>query len=265
MPLLRAKVLACGRAGGLGRIVVAIALALIGAFGFGLVLGWFTYFSNRHHRSNQASLVGLASLAGIVAAGAIMSLFGELRSELLGAYGIGLAIGFFAYFAMLLVLVEKSKGVFTVTWFLDGRRKKLAPDEELSSDMGPAALNGKAAAPEPAQAWAGTDGAGDPRVPVEQSDRALMALLSVQRDIANRVGNASDTAERQWLSLISDELDRKLDQLTAARLGNISKSEPIQAGVVKLTAVTSTLEGETRRARLESVEDPSQGSTERSA
>ncbi len=44
------------------------------------------------------------------------------KSVLFGAYGIGLFIGFFGYFIVLVVLVTIS-GNFGVDFFLDGRRK----------------------------------------------------------------------------------------------------------------------------------------------
>jgi hypothetical protein len=45
------------------------------------------------------------------------------RSDLFGAYGVGLASGFFGYFLVLVVLVGVSRN-FGVEWFLDGRRKR---------------------------------------------------------------------------------------------------------------------------------------------
>jgi hypothetical protein len=56
-----------------------------------------------------------------------MTLF-PAKTDLFGAYGIGLAVGFFAYFLILLVMVRISDR-FAVEWFLDGRRKNLAADE----------------------------------------------------------------------------------------------------------------------------------------
>ena len=47
-----------------------------------------------------------------------------------GAGGVGLAVGFFGYFVMLNVYVSRSKGKFNTDWFLDGRRKKPASDEQ---------------------------------------------------------------------------------------------------------------------------------------
>lgn len=50
-------------------------------------------------------------------------------SALFGAYGVGLLIGFLAYLVVLLAMVVVSRN-FSVDWFLDGRRKAPAADEE---------------------------------------------------------------------------------------------------------------------------------------
>jgi hypothetical protein len=98
----------------------ATTLQLSGAFAFGLVIGWFTYFVNRY-RKGDVQLTDVLTIVGAVGGGAILTLFPE-STDLFGAYGIGLAVGFFAYFTALLVLVAKSPN-FTWDWFLDGRRK----------------------------------------------------------------------------------------------------------------------------------------------
>lgn len=99
----------------------------MGAFAFGAVLGWFTYFTNRY-RKGEVQQADLTTLVGVIGGGAVTALFGEAKSTLFGAYGIGLAVGFFGYFLPLLAFIRSSRGVFTTTWFLDGRRKKLAAD-----------------------------------------------------------------------------------------------------------------------------------------
>jgi hypothetical protein len=101
---------------------------LLGAGGFGLVIGWYVYYVNRH-RKDDVQLSDVVTLLGAIGGGAVLSLF-EARSELFGAYGIGLALGFFGYFTTLLLLVRMSmRGTqnFTWEWFLDGRRKDPPP------------------------------------------------------------------------------------------------------------------------------------------
>lgn len=96
----------------------ATTLQLWGAGLFGAVLGWFTYFVNRH-RTEDVKLSDVAALLGAVGGAAVLALF-PAGTDLFAAYGIGLAAGFFGYFLLLLVLVWRSKA-FGVDWLLDGR------------------------------------------------------------------------------------------------------------------------------------------------
>jgi hypothetical protein len=95
-------------------------LQLWGAFCFGVIIGWYVYFINRYRKSD-VQFSDLVTLIGIIGGGAILTLF-PAKTDLFGAYGIGLAVGFFLYFVLLTVLVRISKN-FNVDWFLDGRRR----------------------------------------------------------------------------------------------------------------------------------------------
>lgn len=102
----------------------ASILQIIGAGGFGGLLGWYVYYINRY-RKGDVQLSDLVTLIGVLGGGAILALF-PASSELFGAYGIGLFVGFFGYFLCLLFLVGSSRN-FDADWFLDGRRKR--PEE----------------------------------------------------------------------------------------------------------------------------------------
>jgi uncharacterized membrane protein YeaQ/YmgE (transglycosylase-associated protein family) len=102
------------------QTTTATTLQLWGAFAFGLVIGWFTYFVNRY-RKGDVQLTDVLTIVGAIGGGAILTLFPE-DTDLFGAYGIGLAVGFFAYLVVLVLLVATSDN-FTWDWFLDGRRK----------------------------------------------------------------------------------------------------------------------------------------------
>jgi hypothetical protein len=91
-----------------------------GAFAFGLILGWFLYFINRY-RTGDIQFSDITTVLGAIGGAAVLSLFPQ-ATDLFGAYGIGLAVGFFSYFLILLALVAKSPN-FTADWFLDGRRR----------------------------------------------------------------------------------------------------------------------------------------------
>ena len=103
----------------------ASTLQLIGAVCFGLILGWYLYFINRY-RSGPVDFGDIITILGAVGGAAVTALF-KSCTDLFGAYGIGLAVGFFLYYAILNSMVARSPN-FDSDFFLDGRRKKLAPD-----------------------------------------------------------------------------------------------------------------------------------------
>lgn len=107
------------------EIETASMIQLLGAGFFGVIIGWYVYFINRYRKAD-VQLSDLVALIGVIGGGAVLALF-PARTDLFGAYGIGLAVGFFAYFGVLLYLVYRSSN-FDVDWFLDGRRKKPSPD-----------------------------------------------------------------------------------------------------------------------------------------
>lgn len=98
----------------------ASVIQLLGAGGFGLLIGWYVYYINRHRKSD-VQLSDLVTLLGVLGGSAVLALF-PARTDLFGAYGIGLAVGFFLYFLVMIVLVAQSES-FDADFFLDGRRK----------------------------------------------------------------------------------------------------------------------------------------------
>lgn len=124
--------------------VPATTVQLLGAGGFGMILGWYLYFINRH-RKDDVQLSDFVTVVGAIGGAAVLALF-PAGTDLFGAYGIGLAIGFFGYFLVLLLLVRASlrraDGAFDWEWFLDGRCRKPRDDQQQSGDrpMGEAEL-----------------------------------------------------------------------------------------------------------------------------
>lgn len=105
---------------------IATVLQKVGAGAFGAVVGWYVYYINRW-RKDDVQLSDIVTLIGAIGGAAVLALFPE-SSDLFGAYGIGLAAGFFTYFFILVILVNKAPG-FSSAWFLDGRAPKLTGDE----------------------------------------------------------------------------------------------------------------------------------------
>lgn len=116
-----------------------------GAASFGAVIGWLIYYINRY-RKTDVQFSDLTTVIGIVGGAGITALFGgtgtdaaaqAAKQDMFGAYGIGLFVGFFAYFVALVVMVRNSGGVFDVTWFLDGRRKDVPAGSSVQTDAPP--------------------------------------------------------------------------------------------------------------------------------
>lgn len=112
----------------------ASLIQLLGAGGFGVLIGWYIYYINRYRKAD-VQLSDLVTLIGVIGGGAILALF-PARSDLFGAYGIGLFSGFFAYFLVLVILVGTSPN-FTFEWFLDGRRKRAEEPFYIPSEVVP--------------------------------------------------------------------------------------------------------------------------------
>jgi hypothetical protein len=113
---------------------IAFSWQIAGALAFGLVLGWNVYFVNRF-RKGEISFGDIATLVGVIGGAAVLALFPS-SSDLFGAYGVGLGVGFFAYFLSLLAMVKVSPN-FDSDWFLDGRRKNPADGYGYGTDARP--------------------------------------------------------------------------------------------------------------------------------
>ena len=103
-------------------------IKIVGAAAFGGLIGWYIYYINRH-RPDYVQLGDLVTIVGVIGGAAILALF-PAGSDLFGGYGIGLAIGFFGYFIVLIGMVAYSKN-FNVDFFLDGRA------QEAGRSLGP--------------------------------------------------------------------------------------------------------------------------------
>lgn len=109
-----------------------VTLAQWGVFAFGTIIGWYIYFINRYRKGD----VSLNDISGLLGAVGGASVAGLIDKSFFPVYGIGLAVGFFGYFLVLIVLVAASDN-FNSDWFLDGRRKKAVDPFEIPGDVRP--------------------------------------------------------------------------------------------------------------------------------
>ncbi|MET4233279.1 hypothetical protein ABIA85_006572 [Bradyrhizobium sp. LA6.10] len=107
-------------------------LKIYGAFAFGMIIGWYLYYINRY-RKGDVQISDITTVVGTIGGAAVLKLF-DSSAELFGAYGIGLAVGFFLYFLILVILVGVSDN-FNADWFLDGRRRNPGPDYGYGQDV----------------------------------------------------------------------------------------------------------------------------------
>jgi hypothetical protein len=85
-----------------------MTIELLGATAFGIVIGYVTYRTMR--RTKTSGLADIAAVIGAVGGGAITALF-PTGSQAFGAYGIGLAAGFFLYLLVALIVTKKTEGL----------------------------------------------------------------------------------------------------------------------------------------------------------
>ncbi len=107
-------------------------LQTVGAAAFGMLIGWYVYYINRY-RIGDVQFSDLVTLIGVLGGAAVLALF-PAGTDLFGAYGVGLGLGFFGYFVVLIVLTGISSN-FTSDWFLDGRRKKAEDPWVIPGDI----------------------------------------------------------------------------------------------------------------------------------
>lgn len=87
----------------------------VGAICFGAVIGWITYFTMRYKKDHAIS--DISGIVGAIGGAAVLALFSR-ESHLFSWYAVGLAIGFFGYVVVLLLIGLFSKQI-TLSDLLD--------------------------------------------------------------------------------------------------------------------------------------------------
>jgi Kef-type K+ transport system membrane component KefB len=96
-------------------------VSVVGAFCFGIVVGWVAYRTLR--RSSVSGLSDISTVIGIVGGAAVVALFPRATGEF-GAYAVGLLIGFLSY-----VKIATSETYKDVDWL--GSRAGSRDDDDL--------------------------------------------------------------------------------------------------------------------------------------
>jgi len=175
---------------------------MAGALAFGVVIGWFVYYVNRY-RKGDVQIGDITTIIGAIGGGAVLALF-DRSADLFGSYAIGLAIGFFLYFFILVILVGVSDN-FDSDWFLDGRRRDPAPGFGFGHDRG----SGVAMAPRPEMAAPAP-------VAAPASARMTAAPSGVEEDPARPVvEDGSEIADFESLRIIANLGLREVEQAVA--------------------------------------------------
>jgi dipeptide/tripeptide permease len=87
----------------------------VGAFFFGIVIGWITYRTLR--RTSPTGLSDIATVIGSIGGATVTGLFSK-ESGAFGSYSVGLAIGFFLYLLTATVMAGKAGQSATVNEWL---------------------------------------------------------------------------------------------------------------------------------------------------
>lgn len=102
-------------------------IAGLGALVFGLTVGWITYRILRL-RAGMPWISDLLALVGVLGGAAVLALLHN--DALFGWYAIGLVVGFFAYFAVGVILFGKQE---VQPWRLEQATPASTPDPQAGS------------------------------------------------------------------------------------------------------------------------------------
>ena len=219
-----------------------------GAFWFGAVVGWFLYYTNRYRK--DVTISDVATLLGAVGGAAVTALFDKADgtgASLFLSYGAGLAFGFFAYFVSLVVLVLLSKGEFTLSYLIDGRRKDPAPGFGYAEGSQQPIRNMSLRSPSQTIIAARTL---RPFPAVDHADLETQhaaladAIDGVAQAITSQYNDTADPAVRERLTDAIRQLDARRDKIDAAAIRSDLSAAVLQQAVAQLSTITQNIKSE---------------------
>lgn len=102
-----------------------------GSLCLGMVLGWVTYYTMRKNTEPRA-LSDITVIISALLGPAILAVFpaptADTTQTMFGFYGIGLAVGFFLYYAIFMLLIWKAPRRLLITMGLVQRRTRKPAD-----------------------------------------------------------------------------------------------------------------------------------------
>jgi hypothetical protein len=123
----------------------------LGATFFGLIVGWIAYWILRL-RAGAFVLSALITIIGVIGGAAVIALFKD--NVMFGWYSVGLVIGFFAYFAVVIVLYGQQE---VQPWRFEQIAPPPPPAPPSSTSAPPAPLSSTLAPPAPPPGITTTD------------------------------------------------------------------------------------------------------------
>lgn len=84
-----------------------MTLEIVGAFCFGLVVGWICYRTLRRNK-DATKLSDFATVIGVIGGGIVTAIF--KTPDVFACYSIGLAVGFFLYLVVGLIFDPEETG-----------------------------------------------------------------------------------------------------------------------------------------------------------
>jgi hypothetical protein len=116
-----------------------------GSIGFGMVIGWVTYYTMRKN-TQERTLADITVILSALVGPAVLAVFPapqEGKQTMFGYYGIGLAIGFFAYYIVFVLLLWKSpdkliRSVFSTSPTTGGAMRDKATKSKEDAALPPA-------------------------------------------------------------------------------------------------------------------------------
>jgi TRAP-type C4-dicarboxylate transport system permease small subunit len=81
-----------------------------GSIGFGMVIGWVTYYTMRKN-TKERTLADITVIISALIGPAVLAVFpapAEGKPTMFGYYGIGLALGFFLYYIIFVLILWKA-------------------------------------------------------------------------------------------------------------------------------------------------------------